>query len=126
MAKRKSRTAKTATAAMTAATQDPNATTPTLTLFPPADCAAALPTNPIQHDVVFAELKKLERTIDDLPYSIVLPPRDVHKLPSNARATQRLANGAALSSASVLDLIGGVPIENARAGSVSKLKSPAI
>src|SRR3954469_5921670 len=115
--KQKSKTA-TAAAAATAA--------PLLTLFPPGDCAAGLPANPIQHDVTFVELKKLERTIDDLPYSIVLPPREVHKLPNNGRTIKQLGTAAATSGDSVLELVGGVPVERARAANVSNLKTPAI
>src|SRR5512141_3101233 len=110
-----------ATASSVAAETAPNDTP---TLFPPGDCVAGLPANPIQHDITFAELKKLERTIDQLPYSIVLPPRDVHKLPPGGRAVSR--GGTAAARGSVLDLIGGVPIESARSANVNNLKASAV
>lgn len=45
---------------------------PDVTTFPPGVCSAGLPASTTFHDVTFAEFKRINRTIDDLPIPIVL------------------------------------------------------
>src|SRR4249919_2997017 len=72
-AAKKQSTPRTAPATTTAKpSEDASLNSPATTTFPPGDCQAGLPASTSFHDVTFAEFKRINRTIDDLPYPIVL------------------------------------------------------
>lgn len=86
------------------------------TLFPPGDCHAVLPASGSFHDVTFAEFKRLQRTIDDLPHPVVLVEIEREKLAERYGKSLSLVQGdiARISPmthhmASSLQLAGGVP-----------------
>lgn len=86
------------------------------TLFPPGDCHAVLPASGTFHDVTFAEFKRLQRTMDDLPQAVVLAEIDREKLAERyGRGLKTVQGDVARASpvthhmASALALAGGVP-----------------
>lgn len=111
-----------------------NSTTPTpaVTTFPPLDCSAGLPASESFHDVTFAEFKRINRRIDDLPYPIVLAEIDASKLPGAyaaihgraPNATQRTMPAAVLQSS--LKATGGVPLSRFLDKSLSDLHAPLV
>lgn len=90
------------------------------TTFPPSACDASLPASTAFHDVTFAEFKRLNRTIDDLPYPLVLSDFDREKYVKAGLKNARMLSTAATTLAS----LGGVPVSQAFAESVSELAQP--
>ena len=123
MATRKTSHAKAAETAPTQATSNAAVATagtstleiPAATTFPPSDCGAALPASTSFHDVTFAEFKRLNRTIDDLPYAIVLAELDPDKFVNHVSMNRRSgysakAQASSADTASAVDVLGGVPL----------------
>jgi hypothetical protein len=121
---------KTSTARVAAPTSAPAAQgvpSPEITTFPPSDCTAGLPASESFHDLTFAELKRLNRTIDDLPYPIVwaegdrreITKRVVQIIQNYPQANQLLAQRF---SGSTIDAIRGVPVGRFMDPSLSDLK----
>jgi hypothetical protein len=106
-----------------------------VTTFPPNDCQAGLPPTESFHDVTFAEFKRLNRKIDDLPYPIVMVEIDRTQLPDKIRVADTYGTGASYSnlflrataeSKSSLEAAGGVPITRALDKSISDLGEPLL
>jgi hypothetical protein len=106
-----------------------------LTTFPPNDCQAGLPPSEAFHDVTFAEFKRLNRKIDDLPYPIVMLEIERTDLPTKFRQAKAYGTGSGYStlfmrataeSKSSLEAAGGVPLVRALDKSLSDLKQPLL
>jgi hypothetical protein len=99
---------------------------PQLTTFQPDECTTSMPPNPIQHEVVFAEIKKLGRTIDDLPYNIILTPSPSNFPTHSENTTVHHLMPTIDLDMSKLGMNGGVPIERAFDKNLRDLLEPAI
>jgi hypothetical protein len=95
--------------------------------FQVGDCGSMLPASDVVHEVSFDEFKELRRTINDLPYPVILAATAVPlfsqlAIPSVAKAAQSAATGVVR----YVDLLGGVPAERALEKHLGDLVKPAI
>jgi hypothetical protein len=107
-----------------------------ITTFPPNECSGGLPAGESFHDVTFAEFKRLNRTIDDLPLPIVFGTFDYERyrrnikkggggksMVGNLRKAGNTADGSEPSQ-SLLEFTGGIPVGRQFDASLSDLEQP--
>jgi len=99
----------------------------TVTSFPPGSCDAGLPASDVLHEIVYGEFKQLNRTVDELPYPIVLLPRaaDDTKI-AEAISTAPHLYATQASAMTALDAQGGVPVSRAFQRDLRDLKRPLV
>lgn len=98
-----------------------------VTSFPPASCDAGLPASDVLHEIVYGEFKQLNRTVDELPYPLVLLPRaadDTKIAEAISKAPNVYATHA--SAMTALDAQGGVPVSRAFHRDLRDLKRPLV
>jgi hypothetical protein len=108
-----------ANTAMAPATATP--TTTAYQTFPPGNCDSPLPASDVVYEVTVAEFKQLKRTIDSLPYPIVLPAK-ISGSNIKLAARERVSNAQYYTKAA---LMGGVPVQRALDRDLSDLAEPA-
>jgi hypothetical protein len=85
----------------------------TPTTFPITDCGAELTPSDVVHEYVFAEFKEANRTIDELPYPLVLVPAvflmPIAQLTESQAMTLDPASVESVAAASKLEAFGGIP-----------------
>jgi hypothetical protein len=108
---------------------------PTPATFPPGDCSAGLPAEQVFHEAIFAEFKRLNKRIDDLPYPILLDgwqdrnvkDRILNKAVESVPMANRYAATAGSGAAhTMLSLAGGVPLSYVNDRSSKALTAPLV
>ncbi len=115
------------TQAATAVKATDEAKVEAVTSFPPGNCDAGLPASDVLHEIIYGEFKQLNRTVDDLPYPIVLLPRAADDT-KFAHAISKASNlfSAQTSAVTALDAHGGVPLNHLFTKDLRELKRPIL